>query len=507
MNSHDEPETERTGRNWSARLLGALAALAIVATACGATSADDSPPLDSSALADALETVWMPDVGAVMATVMTADGSVEHASRGTDAGGNPPGPDDSFRVGSITKVFTAVLVMTLVDAGAVDLDAPAQDYVTRVGVPSDVRVRDLLQHSSGIANYTDIGSFWDDVTSDDGRVWQPDEIIDIVDGAVRRFEPGSEFGYSNTNYILLGMLIEEVTGMPYASVLDDTILEPLGLDDTYLAGSQDGAGPFDGFTRIFGDPSTPIRDDYTSIATSAWAAGAMVSTPVDLHRFLSALFAGELVSGSLVTEMTANDEYGLGIERRVTEGGAVVHGHSGSIAGYHTFVAHSPATGSTGFWVATSDFVDLDPAIDPIAGGLETGRLDNVGVSEIDGVTVSVVIETEVTFGPTGARGTFVVSEGADALGCSAGSFVDGETPEAVVSTMTCEEGERTLPFDLAFQPGDAPGPGDVNGPWWVETVDGQDIDLTGRGDFSADFVDDGDGALGTFRGEITVVG
>lgn len=300
--------------------------------------------------------------GAFMFAVVAEDGEVISGSTGTDADGQEPSPSDVFRVGSITKVFTSLAVLSLVEDGLVALDDAASDHVSRVPVPADVTVRDLLRHTSGIENYTEGDDFFPELFADPARVWTPEDTVELVGEAPPLFEPGSEFSYSNTNYTILGVLIEELTGRAYHEVVRERILDPLGLASTYLAGFEDGPGVFQPY-----DPESDGDDDYTSIATSAWAGGAMVSSADDLHRFFTALFDNEIVSDALVAEMLVGDDYGLGIELGEAANG--LYGHSGGIPGYETFVRHSPDLGMTGFVVSTDQAADTRYGVDQLLEG------------------------------------------------------------------------------------------------------------------------------------------
>jgi D-alanyl-D-alanine carboxypeptidase len=370
-----------------------LAVLSVVIVACSSVGSDDaittsssttstagatatSAPVTEPAVEDDLLSQQLAGItvlegrGAAMVALVEADGAVSYVSKGSDPIGSSLSSDAVFRVGSITKMFTAVLVLTLVEDGAVDLDAPATGYVTRVDIPEGVTVRDLLQHTSGVPNYTDgpdspVMSFLDDPE----RVWSPEEIVALVRDRAPRFEPGARFSYSNTNYAILGVLVEEVTGMPFAEVLRARILDPLGLDATYLAGFEEGQEPFGAYFAT-SDVSEPIDFPYASIATSAWAAGALVSSVEDLHTFLTALFDEHVISAELLAAMTANEEYGLGITR--LPGFDSLYGHGGGIPGYTTFVLHAPDTGKTAFWVATNNTAIFDPPIDELAAHLDS---------------------------------------------------------------------------------------------------------------------------------------
>jgi D-alanyl-D-alanine carboxypeptidase len=369
-----------------------LAVLSVVIVACSPVGSDDAITTSSSTTTTATATatsgpVTEPTVeddllseqlagitvlegrGAAMVALVEANGEVYYASKGSDSTGSSLSADAVFRVGSITKMFTAALVLTLVEEGAVDLDAPAADYVTRVNMPEGVTVRDLLQHTSGVPNYTDgptdpLGSF-----DEPERAWSPEEIVALVSDRAPRFEPGARFSYSNTNYTILGVLVEEVTGMPFGEVLRARILDPLELDATYLAGFEEGQEPFGAYYAT-GAVTEPIDFPYTSIATSAWAAGALVSSVEDLHTFLTALFDEHVISAELLAAMTANEEYGLGIFR--FPGFGSLYGHSGGIPGYITLVLHAPDTGKTAFWVATTNTTIFDPPIDELIAHLDS---------------------------------------------------------------------------------------------------------------------------------------
>ncbi len=300
--------------------------------------------------------------GAFMFAVVDAHGEAVAGSNGVDGDGNAPTATDVFRIGSITKVFTSAATLTLVEDGVVDLDAPASRYVSRVPVPDDVTVRDLLRHTSGIYNYTDDPDFIPSTFDAPDRFWTPEEVVAVVVDQPSLFEPGSEFRYSNTNYVILGVLIEEVTGQQYHEVLRERIISPLGLSSTYLAGFEGGPEVFDPYEHE-GDADY----DYTSVASGAWSAGAMVSSAGDLHTLFTALFDEEIVSSDLVAQMIDGTEYGFGME--LFQSGEGLFGHGGGIPGYVTFVLHSPESGVTGFLVSTDPVADNRYAIDKMFEG------------------------------------------------------------------------------------------------------------------------------------------
>ena len=304
--------------------------------------------------------------GALMVAVVDSEGSIRFAAEGSDPQGNAPTFQAAFRIGSLTKMFTSAVVLQLVDEGLVDLDAPVSDYVTRLSTPEGVTVRNLLQHTSGIPNYTEDPDILSRGFADPDRVWTPVETYSLIVGRDLLFDPGTRFSYSNTNYLVVGVLIEEVTGLAYSEVLRARVLDPLGLSSTYLAGFQDGPEPFPAYTRIDGRLA-PIDFPYTAIATDAWTAGGLVSTVGDLATFMGALFDGRLISRESISAMTEDlrDDYGLGIIK-FSEFGEV-YGHGGGIPGYGTLVMHAPETGSTAVWVVTNDEIDISRTVQPVA--------------------------------------------------------------------------------------------------------------------------------------------
>jgi len=201
------------------------------------TTAAAISKIDESFLVEQVAKSWDSSrPGAVMISVFDPDGGTVHASIGTDFTDTAPTPDDLFRIGSITKMFTAVTVLSLSEEGLVDLDTPVREYVARVDTDDRVTVRDLLQHSSGLPDYVGGVEYLRMLVDDPTRAWAPEEAIALAPTGEPDFEPGSAFAYSNTNYLVLGLLIEEVTGRPYHDVVRERIIHPLSMSDTYLEG-------------------------------------------------------------------------------------------------------------------------------------------------------------------------------------------------------------------------------------------------------------------------------
>lgn len=288
-------------------------------------------------------------------------------------------PGTPTGVGGISHVFTAALTFMLVEDGLVALDDPVSRHVTRVPVDPRVTVRDLLQHSSGIPDYARTPVFDARHRADPGRVWTPAETHDLVRGDDLLFAPGTHQQYSDTNYLLLGILVEEVTGNDFVHELRRRILDPLDLDDTYLAGSEAGPDPFTGHTLEYG-PLRPVQSPYTAVATDAWAAGALVSTAHDLDTFFDGLAGGRILGPAALATMTGegdgdlHPDLKLGLTRWRDPPG--VWSAAGTIPGYVTEVVHCPADGTTAFWALTNDALDLDGLVRPVVDRLGPGCQD-----------------------------------------------------------------------------------------------------------------------------------
>ena len=294
-----------------------------------------------------------------IAVLSIRDGTTTSAVAGVaNAAGDPIAADTPFRVGSISKPFVATMVLQLVDEGSVDLDEALSTYLPNTPIGGDVPIRMLLNHRSGLPNYSDQSEFVPDVFEDRSRVFTPDEILAWVEGSVTD-EPGQPFAYSDTNYILLGQLIQRVTGTDLDTALRQRISEPLGLEATRFAtvetANPDGlAAPWS--SAVFdGDPDAA----YDSIASAAWAAGSLTSTTGELATFFDALFAGKLVSPDALDEMTeaGPDGYGLGLGVLDHQSGTRFYGHDGGIFGYTSFAAFDPSTGDTVVVLTNNDEV------------------------------------------------------------------------------------------------------------------------------------------------------
>lgn len=265
----------------------------------------------------------------------------------------PVDAHDTFRIASITKTFTAVVVMQLVTEGLLALDdamidhlpGDLHDLVDRVHVFNgrsygrDITVRQLLRHSSGLIDYASQDQFFAEILADPSRPWNPRRFLEgAIEWGVPHFAPdsGYMYAYSDTGYVLLGSIIESLTNGPLHRAYRSRILDPLALANTYLEGYEQHRGPT--FSHPYEGPfdASPIH------GTADWAGGGLVSTAQDLARFVTALFSGELVDNAALDQMLEYNfrtldpvkhtegflGYGLGIDARRSKH-LVLRGHRG----------------------------------------------------------------------------------------------------------------------------------------------------------------------------------
>ncbi|WP_437737456.1 serine hydrolase domain-containing protein [Sorangium sp. So ce1335] len=251
----------------------------------------------------------------------------------------PLAPGDLFRAGSITKTFVSTLVLMLRAEGALSLDDAVSKHVKGIPGGERITIRQLLNHTSGLFNYTESDGFLRAVDADPTRAWRPEELIAFSAAEPPRFEPGRGFSYSNTNYIVAGSIVQAVSGRPIVELLRKRILAPVGLASTYL----DGAEPaVPGLVHGYGSYDGELVDTTSAVDPStAWTSGGLVSSAGDLTTFFVRLLDGGLLGQAELAEMTAwvstgSDDargYGLGLARRTSPVGTT-YGHGGSVWGF-----------------------------------------------------------------------------------------------------------------------------------------------------------------------------
>ena len=328
-------------------LLAVPAHAAPLKTAGKARAAAALPAPDTAGLAAVLRSVVAKGAPGAMARIddgtrvyRSAQGIADRTSRRALT------TTDRFRVGSVTKTFSAVVLLQLVDEHRLALDAPVNRYLPGLLPDDRITVRHLLSHRSGLYDYTN-DMFADSVAGFEAvrdKVFTYRQLVDMSLRKPRTNAPGAAYSYSNTNFVVAGMLIEKLTGHSVRTEYENRIFKPLKLSDTfyvhpdtripgrhangYLTADQAGAQPVDATSQ-----------------TVSWAqsAGAIISSARDLDTFYSALVRGKLTSAARLAEMerftrvNSTTSYGLGLRRRDLSCGISVYGHTGAVQGYYTY--------------------------------------------------------------------------------------------------------------------------------------------------------------------------
>jgi D-alanyl-D-alanine carboxypeptidase len=269
-----------------------------------------------------------------------------------------------FRVGSVTKTFVSTVALQLVAEGKLELDGAVAGHLPRFELDPRITLRMLLDHTSGLFNYT--GEYYPDGTvvmglPATGKDWAdhrlqgytPDELVEFALAKPARFEPGAEWSYSNTNYSVAALVIEAVTGRSLSEELQSRIFEPLGLTGTIEPGDRtDIPGPHShGYFRYQDGEEWKVVDVTEQNPSLLFAAGSMLSTTRDLHLFASALQSGKLIPAELLAEMRTPEpksgplNYGLGLFAQDT-GEETIYHHNGSAPGGYGALMYSSADGS-----------------------------------------------------------------------------------------------------------------------------------------------------------------
>lgn len=290
-----------------------------------------------SALEDASRGIATP--GSV-AAVRFADGSAWVGTYGVSRSdtGAPVTDDLAFRAGSITKTLIAAVVLQLVDEGELSLEDTADAWYPQIPNAAQVTLRDLLGHTSGLRSYTEIGEFYSALSEDDPDDPGIDTIIGWSADDGPQFAPGAAYSYSNTNYFVLGRILERELDEELDVVLARRVYGPVGLEHTWIDGYGEPSEPTEvSGGHLNGLPDRPLSPDWR------WASGGLNADARDLVRWAEALVDGDLVPADLREDMfspsalsvSAGESYGLGVRVRDLPCGRAL-GHTGSTMGFQS---------------------------------------------------------------------------------------------------------------------------------------------------------------------------
>ncbi|WP_395297537.1 serine hydrolase domain-containing protein [Kitasatospora hibisci] len=292
--------------------------------------------------------LWLPGEGHYLRSFGVAD-------KKTGA----PMTDDLFmRIGSVTKTFTATAVLELVDDGLVGLDDPISKYIAGVPDGDHITVRNLAEMRSGLFPYSSDPDFIKALESNPTRPFTPDELLAYGYKHPNVAQPGTQFLYNNSNYILLGLLVEKVSGIPLEEFIQDRVIDPSGLRHTVFPKGAEFPDPHaHGYTNQTLDGATVDATDWNP--SWGWAAGAMISDVHDLRRWAKDVATGTLLSPETQAERTKflgggvpGAGYGLGL---FDIQGWI--GHNGSLPGYESLVLYLPEQDATLVVVLNTDIL------------------------------------------------------------------------------------------------------------------------------------------------------
>lgn len=283
------------------------------------------------------------------------------------------------RVGSTVKMFTATTVLLLQEEGKLDIDDKISDYlegdvINKIENAEKATIRQLLHHSSGIFNYIQSTQFQTASLNDLIRDWTSDDLLKYAYNKKAYFQPGEDVRYSNTNYILLGMLITKIEGKPFNKVFEEKLFIPLGLTLTSFAAEDpvpDGIAR--GYIDIYSNLQV-IESTYFSGWDYYSADGGLISNPCDLNNFFRALMNGQVLNARSIQEMLTwqapkepdpeffNMWYGLGIFKMDTPQG-IAYFHSGDAIGYYCNMVYFPDDNTCVVYASNGNYGKIDEYI------------------------------------------------------------------------------------------------------------------------------------------------
>jgi D-alanyl-D-alanine carboxypeptidase len=301
----------------------------------------------------------------VSVTIIFSNGSSWTGTSGQAdvAGKQKVAPDTAFALASVSKTYTAALILSLARDGRINLDAPAVSYIPGAVLDRRITIRQLLDHTSGLDDFFLHPPIDKALQADRDAFWSVKRTLKYVGKPY--FPPGSGWHYSNTNYLYLGLIAQRVTGAPMATALRERFFDPLDLDATWYQAVEKPRGPLAHGYRFAGPKiSSPAIDlsakspvaPFRSVVTAAGAAGSIAATSADAARWGRLLYTGDVLGPAMTAQMlegvaftaaySPRVPYGLGVQA-FPIGGRLAVGHSGRLLGFRSAVRHLPAENVT----------------------------------------------------------------------------------------------------------------------------------------------------------------
>jgi D-alanyl-D-alanine carboxypeptidase len=393
-------------------VLGVAIVLAVSSASGATTSKAGGPPAYGKELKtlipEAMKANAVP--GAVVMIKSPSRGNWSHVF-GTAVLGKqvPMSMKDHFRIGSNTKTMTSTVILQLVEEGKLKLDDPIGKFVSGVPNGGKITIRELSEMRSGLYSYTFDRGFNKTLDRNPKKAWTPAELLKIAFSHKPNFAPDKQYEYSNTNIVLLGVVIEELTGKAASKVFEERIFKPLGMTHTELPvranwqipgphsqGYQFGtnvetidsyAVPEAKLPEALDGSLKPLNDTYDS-PSWAFTAGAAISTPHDLATYVKALVGGGLLDKKMqevrlnsIRPTVAGQKGGLGYGLGIVEFAPEIFGHDGQIPGYSTFMVYDRKTHDT-------IIIGCNLAASPVTGGNMASELGKVILGTLYGSSI-----------------------------------------------------------------------------------------------------------------------
>ncbi|HYM83351.1 MAG TPA: serine hydrolase domain-containing protein [Candidatus Dormibacteraeota bacterium] len=341
-----------------------------------------APPLPVAKLQSALD-AWRTASATpgVSVTIRWADGRswTGTASVADAAHATPMTPDTAFCLASITKTFVAALAIQLVGERRLTLDAPVAPLLPGLGLDRRITLRMLLDHTSGLPDIFMAPGIDRALLAAPDRAWTL--AASLAFDRRPRAVPGTSWAYSNTNYLLLGVLLEKVTGQPFASLVRTRLLDPLGLRSAYVQIAEAAPVPVAVGHVVVGTGATararvlhagPVQP-FTSVVSAGGAADDLSASSADVATWASLLYGGEVLGPASTAAMLGDiarvapfhprTQYGLGVEAYTMPGFGTVYGHNGHLAGFRDLVRYLPVQGLSIAILANADAAPIGPLL------------------------------------------------------------------------------------------------------------------------------------------------
>jgi D-alanyl-D-alanine carboxypeptidase len=349
---------------------------------------------------DSLVTMFSDNTKGISASVYCPGQGIWKGVSGMSYSGHPLTTDMEFGIASNSKLFTAVTFLRLAEDNIISLNDPLSKWIpSYTNVNPAITIRQLLNHTSGVSDPFFTTGLLDTIQKYPTHVYTPTEILTWL--GPQAYSPGTGYNYSNINYVLAGMVAKSATGYNISKLIRDYILTPLQLDSTFFDIEESETGTL--AHRWAGKPAVDLHNtSRISLNTAGGPAGSIFSTAGDIVKWYHALMSHQVLNASSFSELTTfvtiggKGNYGLGLQRSISNYGTTVWGHGGSTIGYKSLVIYDPAMQTTVCCLANADWA----AVDGITMLLYKLLIDNLPApaGTISGLTVVSQGQNSVTY-------------------------------------------------------------------------------------------------------------